>query len=306
MPFNMELDLLEARIMELGDVVDVFVLLESNFTGHGDPKPLYLLPKLRSGFLKAYQHKLLYTFLGCFPEEGHTNGWAVDNLYRNYLGKQGVARNIRHMRHDDVFVLTDADEIPNRESLLFLKLHDGWTEPVGWHVKANVYGFYGLQSGLGSIRIVAACTVGMLRNVFQFNAIQLRGAVRYMREQAHNLATYQTSGAKVKLWSIGNPNCTAGWHCSWCLKPEDIRVKLLSALNVDFPRWGDYPEKLRLGYIRSLIANGRWFDDKTHIENVKTISHDYAPKFITANSKRFLHIYQNVYKKKSVDKHKLI
>ena len=37
--YNMEHELLEARINDLFDVVDVFLILESNFSYHGDVKP---------------------------------------------------------------------------------------------------------------------------------------------------------------------------------------------------------------------------------------------------------------------------
>ena len=33
-------------------------------------------------------------------------------------------------------------------------------------------------------------------------------------------------------------------------------------MNGDFPRWGDYPEKLNLTYIASLITHGSYFDDR--------------------------------------------
>ena len=31
-----------------------------------------------------------------------------------------------NVRDDDIFLLLDADELPNPESLMFLKLFDGW------------------------------------------------------------------------------------------------------------------------------------------------------------------------------------
>ena len=34
-------------------------------------------------------------------------------------------RLLENVREDDIFLLLDADELPNKESLLFLKLFDG-------------------------------------------------------------------------------------------------------------------------------------------------------------------------------------
>ena len=48
----------------------------------------------------------------------------------------------------------------------------------------------------------------------------------------------------------------AGYHCSWCLTPEGISVKLQSAIHQDFPRWGDYPDKLDIEYLTNLTQTG--------------------------------------------------
>jgi len=48
-PFNIEFDMLELRFAELSDVVDVFLILESNYTAYGTPKSLHLLDRLRTG-----------------------------------------------------------------------------------------------------------------------------------------------------------------------------------------------------------------------------------------------------------------
>jgi len=48
MPFNVEFDLLDVRLAEIGDVVDVFLVVESNYTSHGDRKPFRLRDRLRA------------------------------------------------------------------------------------------------------------------------------------------------------------------------------------------------------------------------------------------------------------------
>ena len=37
---------------------------------------------------------------------------------------------------------------------------------------------------------------------------------------------------------------------------------MTDGMNGDFPRWGDFPEKLNLTYIRGLIKRGMYFDDR--------------------------------------------
>ena len=74
-----------------------------------------------------------------------------------------------------MFLLLDADELPAPEALLFLKVFDGWTEPVRLTMRWTVFGFFWLMSnqvGKKEVRLerteeiltlYAACTIGMLR-----------------------------------------------------------------------------------------------------------------------------------------------
>ena len=39
-------------------------------------------------------------------------------------------------------IFSDADEIPRREVITFLKLYDGYPEPFKLHYRWNMYGFF--------------------------------------------------------------------------------------------------------------------------------------------------------------------
>ena len=130
---------------ELGDVVDVFVIGESNRTTSGEPNELLLLPKMRNeGFLKEYHHKILYVMIPStdFPEDPSGGGWISDAFIRNYLGQKGLSRIDGELRlisyfknpniityhlsyqfiigiqDDDLVVLTDADEFITKYTYL--------------------------------------------------------------------------------------------------------------------------------------------------------------------------------------------
>ena len=49
-------------------------------------------------------------------------------------------------RDDDLFLLLDADELPTPEVLLFLKLYDGYTEPIRFGFRWTVFGFFWLKA----------------------------------------------------------------------------------------------------------------------------------------------------------------
>lgn len=92
----------------------------------------------------------------------------------------------------------------------------------------------------------------------------------------------------------------AGWHCSWCFSPENIAIKLVSAQNGDFPRWGNYPEKRNLTYIRENIRLGRWFDgNPLGAKNMTVLTEQnrktFAPMYFIQNSKKFDYLLKNIY-----------
>ena len=93
--FHHELDHAEVRLGELSDVVDVFVIGESNRTTSGEPNELLLFPKMKDeGFLKEYHSKILYVVIPstAFLKDPKKGGWISDVFIRNYLGIEGLSR----------------------------------------------------------------------------------------------------------------------------------------------------------------------------------------------------------------------
>lgn len=290
---NHEFDLLHVRFHELADVVDLFLVCESNFTAYGDAKSLTFLHLLLNGTFDYIRHKILYVFLDHFPKGGRLNGWIADDYLRTFLTKNGLSR-IREVRPDDVFILDDADEIPAREGILFLKLYDGWTEPFRIHMRKSLYGFYWRQ--LGTLDVLSGCTMAMLLMVYKEDGILLRRRDYYSMPGFREYE--KTSGHVLMPWSIGNPVHYAGWHCSWCFKPEGIYYKLISAQNGDFPRWGDFVEKRKLSYIKELIRTGGWFDGSVpRYPPTDPKEHMFAPKYLLDNYEQYRYLLENPYLK---------
>ena len=121
--------------------MDVYIVCESNFTANGDAKPLHLLDQLKRGFMAPFHEKIVHVRLDRFPKRGHSDGWLVDKYLRTAMGLKGLKR-IKGVRPDDLFVLLDADEIPTKEVLMFLKLYDGYPEPVRLGFRWSVFGFF--------------------------------------------------------------------------------------------------------------------------------------------------------------------
>ncbi|XP_078147260.1 beta-1,4-mannosyl-glycoprotein 4-beta-N-acetylglucosaminyltransferase isoform X2 [Centroberyx gerrardi] len=288
---NHEFDLLHVRFHELAQAVDLFLVCESNFTAYGERRPLSFLRLLLNGTYDYIRHKILYVFLDHFPEGGRQDGWIADDYLRTFLTRNGMSRVVG-ARTDDVFVINDADEIPAREGLLFLKLFDGWTEPFAIHMRKSLYGFFWKQ--LGSLEVVSGCTVGMLRDVYDGDGIRLRRREYYTMP---GFRKYENDTGHILVqWSVGSPFHFAGWHCSWCFTPEGIYFKLVSAQNGDFPRWGDYEDKRDLNYIRDLIRTGGWFDGSLQeYPPTDPKEHMYAPKYMLEHYDRYRYLLENPY-----------
>ena len=145
---NHEMEWLEIRLLEVGDVVDALIVGESRATAGGDAKPLLVLERLERGWLAAHQPKMVHVVVEPLPAAAYADGWAVDRYLRDEMGRRGLER-IGGRRADDLFLLLDADEIPSRAVLLFLKLYDGYPQPVALALRWNVYGFFWQRSKSG-------------------------------------------------------------------------------------------------------------------------------------------------------------
>lgn len=114
--FN-ELDLLEIRLEYLYDSVDYFVIVESNTTFTGNPKPYNFL-KNKQRF-KKFDKKIIYSKLDLFNYKPENNSaWEREIFQRNHISQ---ALSELNLDQDDLIFVSDVDEIPNKASLLQLK-----------------------------------------------------------------------------------------------------------------------------------------------------------------------------------------
>lgn len=107
--FN-EMDMLEFRLMELNDVVDYFVLVESNYTHSGHPKPYYYLDN-KERYAK-YNHKIIHYMVEDMPNA--PNPWVNEGHQRDKIADAVKQLNLCD---SDLVVLSDCDEIPNTNTL---------------------------------------------------------------------------------------------------------------------------------------------------------------------------------------------
>ena len=282
-PFTIEFDLLEARLAELDDLIDVYVILESTHTASGLSKLRYLRDKLVSGYLKEYQNKIFLVTLPFFPTAAFTDGWVADALLRNYISEIALP-NIYNLNEDDIIILSDADEVPSRAAVLYLKVNFGYPQPIGFSLRHNIFNFGWRGPGKSSV-IYGACTVSFLNKFLDGKLYDLRWAPRMIKYDPHKQLNFmQKVDSRLQTWNFGEGS---GWHCSWCLSVEGIRYKMLAAHVSDVPRWGSIKSKTSLDFIRNVSTAGIWFDSKTLLTRVDYNDPNYAPSYFLRNREKF-------------------
>jgi beta-1,4-mannosyl-glycoprotein beta-1,4-N-acetylglucosaminyltransferase len=107
-PFFNELDLLELRMEELGDVVDRFVIVEATVTHAGTPKPL-LFAENRARF-EPWASRIIHVVVNDMPPG--PDPWARERYQRD-----AIARGLTAAQQGDAIIVSDADEIPSADAV---------------------------------------------------------------------------------------------------------------------------------------------------------------------------------------------
>ena len=112
--FN-ELDLLEIRLNELNNIVDKFVIVEATRTFQKKDKPLYFeLNKERyKEFLPKIEHIVVDKYPNFFSKFRVPTPWDYDNWQKEF-----ILKGLKNAAPDDVIIISDLDEIPNKKLVL--------------------------------------------------------------------------------------------------------------------------------------------------------------------------------------------
>ncbi|KAF8980834.1 hypothetical protein BGZ46_003652 [Entomortierella lignicola] len=217
--FSVELDMLEIRIRELWDVVDKFIILESNATFTGLPKDeVFKMNMDRFEFAKS---KIVYKSLPLSPLGAGESAWMNEGRMRDgmtdFLLEAGVQAG-------DLVTSSDVDEIISRNTIELLKSCDGVPETIHLQLKDYMYSY--------EFPIQDAGTWQTSVNKWW------PGYSRYIHSQA----------SRVLLTD-------AGWHCSFCFRTiEEFQFKMQAYSHADRVR---YSYLMTGGWIQEAICEGK-------------------------------------------------
>ena len=103
-PFFDELDLLEVRLNELNNIVDVFLITEATLTFSGHPKALCFMENKER--FSAFGSKIRHVVIDKYDSVDTTDAWAMDRWQKvQGLGGCGLQKG-------DIVIYSDCDEIP--------------------------------------------------------------------------------------------------------------------------------------------------------------------------------------------------
>ncbi len=144
--FN-ELDLLDIRLEECFDSVDLFVICEATKTFRDAPKPLFFAEN--KARYARYQDKIRHVIVDDMPTGG-------DPWQREFFQRNALKRGFHDANPEDIIIISDCDEILNPAMLRYVRDHRGYflfdmpmyqfylnmmAVPNGWN-KPFAYSYY--------------------------------------------------------------------------------------------------------------------------------------------------------------------
>ena len=214
--YNGEADILAARLHELSDVVDCFVIVEADRTFSGEPKALRFDPA--DPRIAAFLPRIRYVAVHDMPVVDEAadatavvGDWHSDTPKSGFWIREKFQRNqVMRGLHDaaphDLVMISDADEIPRAEIVRAMR-DDRRHEVFG--LCLAFYYFYANYRNVEGPEASSVWTVAATRaSLDRLTPDQLRMRVR--------------SGAQPALILVD-----AGWHFSYLAMSEDaVRAKI--------------------------------------------------------------------------------
>lgn len=216
--FSNELDILEIRWRELHSLVTKFVILESNTTFTGIPKPLFFASnQTRFAFAEG---KIVHdVFSGRIAAHGsREDPFALESKQRAAMN--GLLR-LAGISSGDILIMSDTDEIPSSHTVKLLQWCDGIPPVMHLEFRHYMYSFE-FPVDYSSWRATA--------HVF------------------HPRTLYRHSRQTDLILS------DAGWHCSFCFRHiQEFVFKMTAYSHADRVKRRDFLDHSR---IQNLICQG--------------------------------------------------
>jgi beta-1,4-mannosyl-glycoprotein beta-1,4-N-acetylglucosaminyltransferase len=247
--FFKELDLLEIRLHELGDVVDKFVLVEADRTQSNQPKPFYYEENKER--FKDYWDKIIP--IKVYNTERFWDGdnqWCIDNATRDM-----VLTEVQYAP-DDIIIIDDSDTIPRAST-----------------IKNHVY--------TGPVRLA------MMEGYYYFNCLHYEGTAGWSASQLWRYGDIPNRASQIRAFMPGLVDAIipdAGWHFSYMGGIEGIQQKVRAGSH-----WREcgLPELMDEGHLTQVMANGTDLFNRPNYSVTTVPLDERFPKYILDNRDKF-------------------
>ncbi|XP_021299100.1 uncharacterized protein LOC110427814 isoform X1 [Herrania umbratica] len=269
--FSNEIDILKLRWNELYPYITQFVLLESNSTFTGLPKPL-IFASNRLEF-KFIEPRLTYGMIGGRFKKGENP--FVEEAYQRVALDQLI--RIAGIEDDDLLIMSDVDEIPSAHTINLLRWCDGVPPVIHLQLRNYLYSFeYHVDN-------------------------------KSWRASVHRYKTGKTRYAHYRQADVILSD--AGWHCSFCFRHiREFIFKMKAYSHTDRVRFSHYLNPKR---IQDVICRGADLFDmipeeytfKEIIGKMGPIPHSYSavhlPAYLLNNAEEYKYLLPGNCKRES-------
>lgn len=208
--------LFEIRLNILNKYVDNFLVIEARHTHSGKPKKL----NFNIDLFKNFKDKIVYLVIDEEPEDliKNTNLSSADkrinSLKRIDQSYNKAVDYLKTAKPNDIFILSDVDEIPNLDNLDLKKINNKIIifKQKMFYYKFNLY--YNLIPWFGS----KACRVKDLLSP---------ALLRHIKTKKYPIWRFDTWFSKLKYSNVKIIE-NGGWHFTNIKSPEKILEKFLN------------------------------------------------------------------------------
>ncbi|CAN7141102.1 unnamed protein product [Brassica rapa subsp. narinosa] len=208
--FSNEVDMLTIRWKELYPYITQFVILESNSTFTGLPKPLVFAAN--RGEFEFVEPRLAYGNIGGRFKRGENP--FVEESYQRIALDQLI--RLAGIEEDDLLIMSDVDEIPSAHTIDLLRWCDGYPPVLHLQLKNYLYSFE-----------------------YFVDSKSWRASVHRYKPGKTRYAHFRQGDTLL---------ADSGWHCSFCFRRiSEFVFKMKAYSHTDRVRFSHYlnPERIQ-------------------------------------------------------------
>ncbi|EMC91821.1 glycosyltransferase family 17 protein, partial [Baudoinia panamericana UAMH 10762] len=217
-----ELDWLEIRLHTLSSYIDYFVIVESNSTFTGLPKPAYLAENWNK--FAPFHSKIIHSVV---EDPGLSIGsrtWDHEDYFRNallYATFPKLVGTLQEAQEGDVLIVSDVDEIPKPEAIVVLR-KCAIPDRLTLRSQFYYYSFQWLHRGEMWAHPQATTYHGLDRTI---SPKDLRNG------EPHTPGWFWLN--HLRTWYQSRDFWDAAWHCSSCFHTvKEMQTKMQSFSHV--------------------------------------------------------------------------